>query len=138
MSLYKRIHHPERPFIVHIVMGVESKKLAYKLNRNKTKIKSIPSDYFDQDANNEATVHDMVDFLPAHYVMIFHIAPPVNIIAHESFHCVAQHFRYIGQPLDENSEESYAYMLDWLTSVIIKTLSIYDRSAKRENPSLSR
>ena len=138
MTLYKRIQHPERPFIVHIVMGVEPKKLAYKLNRNKTKLKSIPSDYFDQDANNEATVHDLVDYLPAHYVMIFHSAPQFNAIAHESFHCVARHFRYIGQDLDESSEESYAYMLDWLTSVIIKTLSNHDKHTKRENPSIPR
>lgn len=124
MTIYKKVSHPERPFVLHIVVGVPSKELTHKLNRTKKKIKPLPPDYFAQDERDEALTHDISDYIPGHFVIYFNHPPLLDVIIHESFHCVAQHFRYIGQPLDENSEESYAYMLDWLTTKIIKAVKV--------------
>lgn len=122
--IYKKIELTERPFVLHIFMGQDHEAITKKLNRRKNKLKPIQSDFFKQDSNNDAVLFDITDHLPGHFVMVFYHLPPPSTIAHEAFHCTAQHFRYIGQPLDENSEESYAYMIDWLTSTIMKTLKL--------------
>lgn len=41
-----------------------------------------------------------------------------GVIAHESFHCVVRVMKIIGGKLSNSSEESYAYLLDYLVDTI--------------------
>lgn len=114
--MYKKVTHQERPFIVHICIGMTPASIARKLSTSKVKFQS---DYFQMHDNNVCEVYDLEEFRPGHFCMVFRNTKiSVGDIAHEATHCTAQHFRYIGQPLSIESEESYAYMTGWITQII--------------------
>ncbi len=112
--MYVYIDHPERPFKLHIFIGVEPREISKKLNRNRKKLHTFPKDYFSVHQNDEAMTYNLEDSLPGHFVIQFTEVPKVGTLAHEVFHVVAQHFRYVNQPLTKSSEESYAYMISYL------------------------
>lgn len=117
--MYAKIKHPERPFVLHIFVGVKPEDISKKLNRQKGRTMYFPSDYFDQENNNdEALTHDLEDVLSGHFCIQFNSFPDIGTIAHEVFHVVAKHMRYVSLPLTESSEESYAYMFSWLVNEI--------------------
>lgn len=122
--MYKKLRHPERPFVLHIFIGCDPPGIARKLNLHKKKKSKIPPDYFIQDENDTAITHDLVDYLPGHFAIILYPGYTAEDIAHEAVHATARHFRYIGQPLTIDSEESYAYMVGWITKVITNLKSI--------------
>ena len=54
----------------------------------------------------------------------FHTRPSEpGIIAHEAFHAAYAILDYVGMTLSDSSEEAFAYMVDWLTSHIHKTIN---------------
>lgn len=46
--------------------------------------------------------------------------PALSVLAHEIFHCVHAIMKRIGQRLTDDSEESYAYLTEYIFSEIIK------------------
>lgn len=121
--MYKKIRHPERPLVLHIFIGCESKAIAQKLNRIKGNRVYFPADFFVMGDDTLAFTFDMEEGLSGHLAVVFRDNPSIGTICHEAVHCVSRHFRYIGQPLDINSEESYAYMVEWITGIVHKMVS---------------
>ena len=117
--MYVYINHPERPFKLHVFIGVEPRDISKRLNRNRNKTHSFPKDYFSVHENDEAMSYNLEDSLPGHFVIQFTSVPNMGTLAHEVFHVVAQHFRYVSLPLTKSSEESYAYMISYLIQHII-------------------
>lgn len=121
--MYKKIRHPERPLVLHIFIGCEPKAISQKLNRIKGNKVYFPSDFFVMSEETDAFTFDMGEGLSGHLAIVFRNNTSVESISHEAMHCVAHHFRYIGQPLDINSEESYAYMVGWITGIVHKMVT---------------
>lgn len=48
-------------------------------------------------------------------------ASQIGILAHEAFHAAHGILRYCGVSLNDSSEESYAYMIGWITECVYKT-----------------
>jgi hypothetical protein len=114
--MYKKVRHQERPFVLHICIGMTPDAIAKRLNTTKL---YYEADYFTLDENAIGEAYDLHDTRPGHFVIIFRDDTiHTNDIAHEAVHVAVRHFRYIGQPLDINSEESYAYMIGWITGII--------------------
>lgn len=114
--MYKKIRHQERPFVLHVCIGMTSEAIAKRLSSTKHK---FPSDYFVLDKNAIGEMYDLEDTRPGHFAIIFNTNDiTVTDIAHEAVHVAARHFRYIVQPLTIESEESYAYMIGWITGII--------------------
>ena len=112
--MYVYINHPERPFKLHVFIGIEPKAISRRLNRNRKKIHTFPKDYFSVHENDEAMTYNLEDSLPGHFVIQFTSEPSMGTLAHEVFHVVAMHMRYVNIPLNESTEETYAYMFSWL------------------------
>lgn len=117
--MYVYINHPERPFKLHVFIGVNPKEISKRLNRNRKKLHPFGKDYFSVHENDEAMSYNLEDVLPGHFVIQFTEFPGMGTLAHEVFHVVAQHFRYVNMPLTKSSEESYAYMISYLIQHII-------------------
>lgn len=60
------------------------------------------------------------------YLIVFDINNlKENIIVHEVFHITNRLLRVVGIPLDDSSEEVYAYLLDYLYNIVrLKTIKI--------------
>ncbi len=43
-----------------------------------------------------------------------------GVLAHECFHAVAENMRYSGVGFSASSEESWAYLLDWMVKTILE------------------
>lgn len=112
--MYVFVNHPERPFKLHVFIGVEPKAISSRLNRNRKKLHTFPRDYFVMHDNDEAMSYNLDGSLPGHFLIQFHTIPTMGTLAHEVFHVVAQHFRYVNVPLTKASEENYAYMISYL------------------------
>ena len=122
--MYKKIRHQERPFVLHVCIGMTSEAISKKLSTAKVKYES---DYFVLDQNAIGEAYDLEDTRPGHFCIIFNNTDITVVdIAHEAVHCTARHFRYIGQSLTIESEESYAYMTGWITGIIYDM--IYEQS----------
>lgn len=129
LKAYKKIRHFERPFVLHLFVGYTPLEVTAKLNRNKGKISSIPKDFVQNDNKTEAEVYQLSDHLPGHFAFVIwntehKLLNTLCTIVHETFHCTAQHFDYISQPLGSDSEESYAYMQEWLFKEIVVFLKL--------------
>lgn len=122
--MYKKIQHPERPFVLHIFIGCDPKYIARKLNKEIDREYYYPVEAFATDNDVVATTYDMGGEAAGHIALAIHSPDiPIEFIAHEATHCTSIHFRYIGQMLDSNSEESYAYMVGWITGIVHKMIS---------------
>lgn len=127
--MYKKVRHQERPFVLHIFIGMAPDQIAKKLNKEKNGRISFEPDYFTLPDDTVGEAVDLEEFKHGHFAIIFRstdVSP--EDIAHEAVHVTARHFRYIGQPLDINSEESYAYMIGWITGIIYNM--IYELPAR--------
>jgi len=121
--MYKKLRHTERPFVVHLFIGVSHLEIPKKLNRIKSKLAYFEPDYFQLDINTTgACTFDLEETLPGHFCLYFPIKPDAGTIAHEVFHAVVRHFRYIGVDLTESNEETYAYSIDWIVTEIHKMI----------------
>ena len=112
------IAHPERPFKLHVCVGVDPNVISRKLNRIRKKLYSFSKDYFDMHEHDEALTYDLVFSLPGHFVLQFRDYPDIGTLSHEVFHVVAMHMRYVNVPLTKASEEGYAYMFSFLMQKI--------------------
>ena len=113
------IEHPERPFKLHVFIGEEPSYISKKYNKYKKKKCYFPKDYFvPEHSEDEALTYDLEDSLPAHFCIQFFEVPKMGTLAHEVFHVVAMHMRYVNIPLNESSEETYAYMFSCLINKI--------------------
>lgn len=74
-------------------------------------------DDFELSTSIAAITHDLEYSLPGHYLIQFNHTD-LNTIAHEVFHVVMWHNKYIGQKFNNGSEESYAYLFGYLISEI--------------------
>lgn len=114
---YKRISLKDRPFVLHVFHKATAREVTTKLNRIKKK--SIKFDVIDftMDHDTDAQTCYLSHSLPGHYAIMFR-SLTVETIAHEVWHVVMDHGRYIGLKHDENSEESFAYMFGYLIKEI--------------------
>lgn len=58
------------------------------------------------------------------------IVPPdasTSTVAHESFHATAKVMYDIGSNLSDESEEPYAYLVGYITNLVVMTLQAYDK-----------
>lgn len=126
MMKYKKFRHTERPFVLHVFIGGEPVQIAEKMNKVKSRSKQrdyyFADDHFELDPLNEAAMFDLAEVLPGQYCLIFRDNVTPGQISHELVHVISHHFRYIGTPLTLETEESYAYMMSWLTDEIHKLL----------------
>lgn len=71
----------------------------------------------EQDARGADALWCIVD---GYHLMIFKEDAPVNQIAHECFHAVCHMMREKGVPFSEDTEEVFAYALDYLIKRVLK------------------
>lgn len=102
---------------MHIFVNASGKAIASKLNRIKFKSQRFEKDDFELSPSSAAITHDLEYSLPGHYLIQFNHTD-LNTIAHEVFHVVMWHNKYIGQKFNNGSEESYAYLFGYLISEI--------------------
>ena len=114
---YKRIILKDRPFRLHVFHGYRPGEIATKLNsinKSGNKFKALA---FKPDRNSDAETHYLAPDMPGHYVINL-IKVDIEVIAHEVFHVVMEHHRYIGVTPDVSSEESFAYLFGYLIKEI--------------------
>jgi hypothetical protein len=113
------IEHPERPFKLHVFIGVDPTDISKRFNKYKKKKFYFPKGYFvPEHGEDEALTYDLGDALPGHFCIQFFEVPKMGTLAHEVFHVVSMHMRYVSIPLNESTEETYAYMFSWLIDKI--------------------
>jgi hypothetical protein len=106
------IEHPERPFKLHVFICVDPTEISKRFNKYKKKKFYFPKGYFvPEHGEDEALTYDLGDALPGQ-------VPKMGTLAHEVFHVVSMHMRYVSIPLNESTEETYAYMFSWLIDKI--------------------
>lgn len=114
---YKKIALKDRPLVVHVFVKATAKEVATKLNRIHNKaVRFEPSEFtiaHDTDAQTCYLEHS----LPGQYVIMF-TKLSIEAIAHEVWHVVMDHGRYIGLKHDDSSEESFAYLFGYLIKEI--------------------
>lgn len=123
--MYIKFRHQERPFVLHVFIE--------ELPDLKSKHKKFTAEAQQEitiDKSEEAKAFDITDTLPGHYIVWLRHKPTntkLSTLVHELLHVVFWHFRYIGQSLSEDSEESYTYMLEYL---INKIFGAYNNKTK--------
>jgi hypothetical protein len=114
---YKRIHIKHLPFTLHIFIGGNGKEVSARLNRIKNKLHKHNAQDFELSSSSSAYAYDLEYSLPGHYAIVFKHTD-LNTIAHEVFHIVMWHNKYIGQRFNNGNEESFAYLFGYLISEI--------------------
>ena len=114
---YHKIVLKHLPFTLHIFVKATPMAIARKLNGIKLKSTKFEKSDFEMSASSVASTYDLEYSLPGHYLIHFHHTD-LNTIAHEVFHVVMWHNKYIGQKFNNGSEESYAYLFGYLISEI--------------------
>lgn len=114
---YHKIVLKHLPFTLHIFVRSTPMGIAKKLNGIKLKSQRFDKSDFEMSASSVASTYDLEYSLPGHYLIHFH-QTDLNTIAHEVFHVVMWHNKYIGQKFNNGSEESYAYLFGYLISEI--------------------
>ena len=73
------------------------------------------------------TTSGMHSYGKADYESYLFITPnsPNSTIVHESFHATLRVMDYIGADLNDGSEESYAYLLDYIFDKVVETKAKY-------------
>lgn len=105
------------PFTLHIFVNASSMDIVKKLNRIKSKSQRFTKEDFEISESAVASSYELEYSLPGHWLIIFK-STDLNTIAHEVFHIVMWHNKYIGQRFNGSSEESYAYLFGYLISEI--------------------
>lgn len=114
---YKKINIKHLPFTLHIFIDANAKDVVNKLNRIKNKIERFEAKDYEMSEFAVASTFDLEYSLPGHYAVNYKHTD-LNTIAHEVFHIVMWHNKYIGQKYSHNSEESFAYLFGFLISEI--------------------
>jgi hypothetical protein len=102
---------------LHIFIDATARDMVNKLNRVKNKIERFEAKDYELNDLAVASSFDLEYSLPGHYAINFKHTD-LNTIAHEVFHVVMWHNKYIGQKFSNTSEESYAYLFGFLISEI--------------------
>lgn len=58
----------------------------------------------------------------------------VGTLAHECFHATSAILNYVGTTLTSETEESYAYLLDWLVGWTFKKLQDAKSKTEQDDP----
>lgn len=114
---YKKISLNHLPFTLHIFVNAMPVDMVKKMNRIKNKSQRFVKDDFDISESAVASSYDLEYSLPGHWLIAFK-STDLNTIAHEVFHIVMWHNKYIGQKFNNGSEESYAYLFGYLIQEI--------------------
>ena len=115
--IYKKIALKDRPFVVHVFVKATAKEVATKLNRIKKKSEKFDPSEFTMDHDTDAQTCYLSHSMPGHYAIMFSKLH-IESIAHEVWHVVMDHARYIGLKHDDSSEESFAYLFGYLIKEI--------------------
>lgn len=107
----------DRPFVVHVFVKATAFEVATKLNRIKNKSEKFNPSEFTMDCDTDAQTCYLEHNLPGHYGIMF-TKLSIEAIAHEVWHVVMDHGRYIGLKHDQSSEESFAYLFGYLIKEI--------------------
>lgn len=102
---------------MHIFIGGNGKEVSARLNRIKNKLHKHNAQDFELSSSSSAYAYDLEYSLPGHYAIVFKHTD-LNTIAHEVFHIVMWHNKYIGQRFNNGNEESFAYLFGYLISEI--------------------
>lgn len=114
---YKKIALKDRPLVVHVFVKATAKEVATKLNRIRNKAARFEPNEFTIDHDTDAQTCYLEHSLPGQYVIMF-TKLSIEPIAHEVWHVVMDHARYIGLKHDHSSEESFAYLFGYLIKEI--------------------
>lgn len=114
---YKRIVLKDRPFTLHVFHGYRPTEIALKLNAVNKSGRKFKASEFKMHKHSDAETHYLAPDMPSHYAIILGKVD-IETIAHEVFHVVMEHHRYIGVTLDVSSEESFAYLFGYLIKEI--------------------
>mgnify|MGYP006187243195 FL=1 len=115
--IYKKIALKDRPFVVHVFVKATAFEVASKLNRIRNKSEKFNPSEFTMDSDTDAQTCYLEHSLPGQYVIMF-TKLSIEAIAHEVWHVVMDHGRYIGLKHDQSSEESFAYLFGYLIKEI--------------------
>jgi len=115
--IYKKIALKDRPFVVHVFVKATAFEVATKLNRIRNKSEKFNPSEFTMDSDTDAQTCYLEHSLPGQYVIMF-TKLSIEAIAHEVWHVVMDHGRYIGLKHDQSSEESFAYLFGYLIKEI--------------------
>lgn len=107
----------DRPFVVHVFVKATAFEVASKLNRIRNKSEKFNPSEFTMDSDTDAQTCYLQHSLPGQYVIMF-TKLSIEAIAHEVWHVVMDHGRYIGLKHDQSSEESFAYLFGYLIKEI--------------------
>lgn len=121
--IYKKIALKDRPLVVHIFVKATAKEVSTRLNRIRNKSGKFNPSEFTMAHDTDAQTCYLEHNLPGSYVIMFSKLT-IDAIAHEVWHVVMDHARYIGLKHDESSEESFAYLFGYLIK------EIHDLTAK--------
>ena len=113
----------DRPLVVHIFVKATAKEVSTRLNRIRNKSGKFNPSEFTMAHDTDAQTCYLEHNLPGSYVIMFSKLT-IDAIAHEVWHVVMDHARYIGLKHDESSEESFAYLFGYLIK------EIHDLTAK--------
>lgn len=105
------------PFTLHIFVNAKPVDVVKKMNRIRIKSQKFLKDDFEISDSAVASSYDLEYALPGHWLIAFK-STDLNTIAHEVFHIVMWHNKYIGQRFNSSSEESYAYLFGYLIQEI--------------------
>lgn len=105
------------PFTLHIFVNAKPLDIVKKLNKSRNKNQRFKVDDFEISDSAVASSYELEYNLPGHWLIVFR-ATDLNTIAHEVFHVVMWHNKYIGQRFNSSSEESYAYLFGYLIQEI--------------------
>lgn len=115
--IYKKIALKDRPFVVHVFVKATAFEVATKLNRIRNKAERFNPSEFTMDPDTDAQTCYLGHSLPGQYAVMFSKLH-IESIAHEVWHVVMDHARYIGLKHDQSSEESFAYLFGYLIKEI--------------------
>ena len=114
---YKKIILKDRPFVLHVFYKASTREVTTKLNRIRKKSVKFDLLEFTMDHDTDAQTCYLGHSLPGNYAIMLRRSD-IESIAHEVWHVVMDHGRYIGLEHNEASEESYAYLFGYLIKQI--------------------
>lgn len=103
--------------MVHVFIKATAFEVANKLNRIRKKAEKFNPSEFTMDTDTDAQTCYLSHSMPGQYAVMFSKFD-LETIAHEVWHVVMDHARYIGLKHDESSEESFAYLFGYLIKEI--------------------
>lgn len=103
--------------MLHVFYKASAREVTTKLNRIRRKSVKFDLLEFTMDHDTDAQTCYLGHSLPGNYAIMLRRSD-IESIAHEVWHVVMDHGRYIGLEHNEASEESYAYLFGYLIKQI--------------------